>query len=194
MIVISHDADFLNAFTQGVLYLDVHSHKTEQYVGNYFNVLRDIKARVEKENMKNAQLEKTIAASKEKMNFFAQKGGKMRLVAKKMRDKIEESEGNLVDVRSEDKTIRAFKIPMQEDMVGEIVTMTSFTTLKDHKPKVNKKNLVLKRGQHLLLSGPNGIGKTTLLESIANKTATGIAVKDGIRIGYYRQDFSNMDF
>ena len=194
IVVISHDADFLNAFTQGVLYLDVHSHKTEQYVGNYFNVLRDITARVEKENMKNAQLEKTIAASKEKMNFFAQKGGKMRLVAKKMRDKIEESEENLVDVRSEDKTIRAFKIPVQEDIVGEIVTMTSYQTLKDHKPKINKKNLVLKRGGHLLLTGPNGIGKTTLLETIAHKTAEGIVVKDGVRIGYYRQDFSNMDF
>jgi ATPase subunit of ABC transporter with duplicated ATPase domains len=194
VIVISHDADFLNSFTQGVLYLDVHSHKTEQYAGNYFNVLRDITARVEKENMKNAQLEKTIAASKEKMNFFAQKGGKMRLVAKKMRNKIEEAEEDVVNVRREDKTIRPFRIPVQEDIVGEIVTITSYKTLKDHKPKIHKKNLVLKRNHHLLLSGPNGIGKSTLLEAIANKTAEGTAVKDGIRIGYYRQDFSNMDF
>ena len=194
VIVISHDADFLNSFTQGVLYLDVHSHKVEQYAGDYSDVLRDITVRIEKENMKNAQLEKTIAASKEKMNFFAQKGGKMRLVAKKMRDKIEESEENLVDVRSEDKTIRPFKIPTQEDIVGEIVTITSYKTLKDHKPKIHKKNLILKRNQHLLLAGPNGIGKSTLLEAIANKTSEGAQVKDGIRIGYYRQDFSNMDF
>jgi ATPase subunit of ABC transporter with duplicated ATPase domains len=32
-IVISHDADFLNAFTDGVLNLDVHTHKVEQFVG-----------------------------------------------------------------------------------------------------------------------------------------------------------------
>src|SRR3989338_9019799 len=32
-IVISHDADFLNAFTEGVLYLDVHSRSEERRVG-----------------------------------------------------------------------------------------------------------------------------------------------------------------
>ena len=47
VVVISHDADFLNAFSDGVLYLDVHTRKVEQYVGNYKNVLRDITARVE---------------------------------------------------------------------------------------------------------------------------------------------------
>ena len=34
VIVISHDAEFLNAFTEGVLYLDVHTRKLEQYIGN----------------------------------------------------------------------------------------------------------------------------------------------------------------
>lgn len=194
VVVISHDADFLNAFTQGVLYLDVRSHKMEQYTGNYFNVLRDISVRIEKENMKNAQLEKTIAASKEKMNFFAQKGGKMRLVAKKMRDKIAESEEDIVDVRQEDKTIRPFKIQTEENLVGEILTITSYKTLKDHKSVTHKKMIILKKRMHLLLAGPNGIGKSTLLESIASQTAEGAKVKSGVRVGYYRQDFSNMDF
>ncbi|MDR3572160.1 MAG: ABC-F family ATP-binding cassette domain-containing protein [Candidatus Pacebacteria bacterium] len=193
-IVISHDAAFLNSFTQGVLYLDVHTHKVEQYVGNYSDVLRDITARVERENMKNAQLEKSIIANKEKMNFFAQKGGKMRLVAKKMREKAAEMEESLVDVRREDKTIRPFTIPAQKELSGEILKITSYTTLKDHKPKVHKKTLVLKKNQHLQLVGPNGIGKSTLLESIANGSAEGAEVAKGIVIGYYRQDFSNMDF
>ena len=41
-VVISHDADFLNTFTQGVLYLDIFTHKVEQYVGNYFDVVEEI--------------------------------------------------------------------------------------------------------------------------------------------------------
>lgn len=201
VVVISHDADFLNSFTQGVLYLDVYSHKVEQYAGNYFDVLREISARVERENMKNAQLEKKIAASKEKMNFFAQKGGKMRLIAKKMRDQIAEAEEDVVDVRKEDRTIRPFKIQTEENLVGEILTITSYKTLQHSstglgasKPVTHKKMLILKKNMHLLLSGPNGIGKSTLLESIANQTAEGAKVKAGVTVGYYRQDFSNMDF
>jgi len=32
VLVVSHDADFLNSFTDGVLYLDAHTKKVEQFV------------------------------------------------------------------------------------------------------------------------------------------------------------------
>ncbi|MBI3631578.1 MAG: ABC-F family ATP-binding cassette domain-containing protein, partial [Candidatus Staskawiczbacteria bacterium] len=73
-IVISHDADFLNSFTQGVLYLDIFSKKVEQYTGDYFAVVQEIKIRLERERMKNARLEKDISHRKDQANFFAQKG------------------------------------------------------------------------------------------------------------------------
>jgi ATP-binding cassette subfamily F protein 3 len=57
-----------------------------------------------------------------------------------------------------------------------------------------KCNVVLRRGQHLQIVGPNGIGKTTLLESLASGHADGEVVAPDVRIGYYRQDFSNLDF
>ncbi|OHA33720.1 MAG: hypothetical protein A2928_01965 [Candidatus Taylorbacteria bacterium RIFCSPLOWO2_01_FULL_45_15b] len=193
-IVISHDAAFLNAFTDGVLYLDVFTQKVEQYVGNYNDVVADISIRIEKENRKNAQLAKEIQENKDKSNFFANKGGQMRLVAKRMREKAEELEEEIVDVRREDKTIRSFTIPSQGELSGELLEITSFLTIKNHKPIERKKKIVLRKNQHLLLSGPNGIGKSTLLESLASGKAKGTKIADGVRIGYYRQDFSNLDF
>ena len=193
VMVISHDADFLNAFSDGVLYLDVMSKKVEQYAGNYDDVLQDITARIERENMKNAQLGKKIQANKDKINFFAHKGGKMRLVAKKMRDEVEQMEEDKVDVRKEDKTIKPFVIPAQH-MVGEILHISSFKTIKNHKSVVHKANVSLKRGKHLLLKGPNGIGKSTLLEAIAKNVAEGTTIMGGTKIGYYRQDFSTLNF
>ncbi|MBP9771687.1 MAG: ABC-F family ATP-binding cassette domain-containing protein [Candidatus Pacebacteria bacterium] len=196
VVVISHDADFLNAFTDTVLYLDVHTRKVEQYSGNYFDVVEQISARIEKENRKNAQLAKKIQDNKDKANFFAHKGGKMRLVAKRMREEAEELEEEKVDVRKEDKTIRPFTIPVQEGVMGDLLTIASLSVIdpKTHKPVARKANVILKRGNHLLLKGPNGIGKSTLLESIANGTATGAIIGPGVKVGYYRQDFSTLDF
>jgi len=196
VVVISHDAEFLNAFTEGVLYLDIYTKKVEQYTGNYSDVVKDISARVERENMKNAQLAKQIQAKKEKANEFAYKGGQMRLVAKRMRELAEELEEDIVDVRKEDKTIRPFIIPAQENLSGNIVTITSLPVLdfKSHKPKTKKANILLRKNQHLLLCGPNGIGKSTLLEKLAAGKTEGVTILDGIRIGYYRQDFSTLDF
>ncbi len=193
-IVISHDADFLNAFTQGVLYLDIFTKKIEQYAGNYRDVVEQITARIERENRKNALLAKEIQANKDKANFFAHKGGQMRLVAKKMREKVEAMEESIVDVRKEDKTIRPFVIPSQPDIVGDVIRISSYSVFKNHKPTAHKANIALRKNQHLLLSGPNGIGKSTLLEALASPTHKGATIADDVRVGYYRQDFSTLDF
>jgi ATP-binding cassette subfamily F protein 3 len=118
VIVISHDADFLNSFTEGVLYLDVHTHKIEQYVGNYFDVVAQITARIEKENRANALLQKQIQEKKEQSNFFANKGGQMRMVAKRMREKAEELEEEIVDVRKEDRVMTQVYYPCASKFVG----------------------------------------------------------------------------
>ncbi|MDE2001847.1 MAG: ABC-F family ATP-binding cassette domain-containing protein [Patescibacteria group bacterium] len=193
-IVISHDADFLNAFTHGVLYLDVFTKKVEQYVGDYFDVVKEIQNRIERERMKNVRLAKDIANRKEQASFFAQKGGHMRDVARKMREKIEELEEETVEVRQEDRTIRQFFIPCQEDISGQLLELTSVGVMSGHKPVTKKVEVILKRGERLLLTGPNGIGKTTLLEKLASGHAKGEHITKGVRIGYYRQDFSTLNF
>lgn len=193
-IVISHDADFLNAFTAGVLYLDIFTKKIEQYTGNYFAVVEEIQIRLEKERMKNARLERDIANRKEQANFFAQKGGHLRDVSSKMREQIEKLESEVVELRREDKTIRNFIIPVQSDIGGVILKLESVSIAKNHKFIDKKVSITLNKRERLLLSGPNGIGKTTLLEKLASGHAKGEHVQSGVKIGYYRQDFSTLDF
>ena len=193
VIVISHDADFLNCFTEGVIYLDNFTHKIETYVGDYYSVVEEITKRIEREQRKNAQLKRTIIDRKEKVNFFANKGGKMRKLAKKLKDETYELEEEMVDVRKEDKTIRKFLIPAQ-DIVGKIVEICAVKIIIGHEPVTKKFDLVLRRKNHLIVTGPNGIGKSTFLRSLVSANNEHATILDEVRVGYYSQDFSNLDF
>lgn len=196
-IVISHDADFLNAFSDGVLYLDAFTHKVEQYTGNYYDVVKEIKNRIQRENQQNARMQAEIKEKRSQAEVFAHKGGKLRAVAKRMREAAEEAEENVVEVRQEDRTIRQFTIPFQEfdkHFDGKILEITSVSAVKNHKMTAKKFDLTVRKNYHVLIAGPNGIGKTTLLEKLALGQGEGFKLAKDAVVGYYKQDFSNFDF
>ncbi len=178
-MVISHDSEFLNAFTDGVLNLDVHTHKVEQFVGNYFDVLEEMAAKLERDRMLNARLEKSIKDRFEKVNKLGGKSIAMNQLARRIREDIAEDREDLVEMRKEDRTIPSFEIANQE-FVGYV--------FKLQKPV----EMVLSKGDRLLVKGPNGIGKSTLLKAIM--AGRGADINPRIRVGYYSQDFSELDF
>lgn len=193
VIVISHDANFLNAFTDGVLNVDFHTKKVEQYVGNYFDVTEQIAAQIEREEKKNAQLRRNIQDRKDKVNFFAHKGGKMRKLASKLKEEVAEDEENMVEVKRDDKTIRDFTIPAQP-WSEVVVTISSVGLIKNHEVVTKPVDVKLWKKDRLQIVGPNGIGKSTLLKALALGESAGTKIADGIQVGYYRQDFSGLDF
>lgn len=195
-LVISHDANFLNSFTNGVLYLDSYTQKVEQYVGDYYDVLVEIEAQIERERAKNAQLRRSIQDRKDKINFFANKGGKMRKLASKLRDQVEEAEEEMVGERQEDKTINEFNIPAQNEIPGVVAEISSIGVMVDHEPvhKALPTTIDIRKKTKLLVKGPNGIGKSTFLKALAEGREVGAHITPGVKVGYYQQDFSGLDF
>ena len=194
VVVISHDADFLNMFTDGVLYLNVQRQNVEQYWGNYYDVVDQIAAQIEKERQQNARMEKEIQDSKDKINFFANKGGKMRKLASKLRDDVEEAEENKVAVRRDDKTIPAFTIEFP-NLVGPIVQINSLSLMSPltHDVVHAPFSLTLKKRQRCILKWPNGIGKSTLLKRLTSGKDEDATISPEVSIGYYSQDFDALD-
>ena len=178
-IVISHDAPFLNSFTDGVLNLDVQTHKVEQFAGNYYDVLNEIEAKLKRDQLQNSRLQKSIKDRFEKVNKLGGKSVQMSQLARRIREDIEEYKESMVEMRKEDKTISDFNIPNQE-FVGSVIRI--------YKPAFKE----LYKGDRVLIKGPNGIGKSTLLKKILAGEAAEINPK--IRVGYYSQDFSELDF
>gem|GEM_PF-2730452 len=62
-----------------------------------------------------------------------------------MREAAEELEEEMVDVRREDKTIKPFKIPMQEDIAGVVLQINSLSVLIDHEPVIKNVDVTLRR-------------------------------------------------
>ncbi|TSC76034.1 MAG: ABC transporter, ATP-binding protein [Parcubacteria group bacterium Gr01-1014_31] len=195
-VVISHDADFLNAFSDGVLYLDAFNHTIEQYTGNYSVVVEEIKNRIERENLQNARLAAQVREKRAQAEVFAHKGGKLRSVAKRMRQVAETAEEQMVDVRREDKVIRPFTIPVQaldRHFDGQLIAFRAVTALKNHAPVRRPLDLTVRKDTHVLLAGPNGVGKSTLLERLNAGGFDDAVISPEVRVGYYKQDFSNLD-
>jgi ATP-binding cassette subfamily F protein 3 len=147
--------------------------------------------------MQNARAEQEVKRLKAQSEQFAHKGGKLRAVAKRMRESAEEAEETMVDVRKEDKTIRDFTIPAQEFPAffnGQVIKITSVSGLKHDKVVKKDVDIVVRKGTHVLVTGPNGIGKSTFLDALASRTAEGAVIADDIVVGYYKQDFSMLDF
>ncbi len=52
----------------------------------------------------------------------------------------------------------------------------------------------MRKRTHVLVSGPNGAGKSTFLRELVAGTAKGAKITPGVIVGYYSQDFSQLDF
>lgn len=193
VIVISHDTDFLSTFTDGIIYLDANTKEIDQYEGDYYDAVEKVKARIEAEQRKNAQLKKEIQDKKDKVNFFAHKGGKMRKLAAKLREEIEEAESSMVRVKEDDKTIGNFEIE-SPNYTETHLKLSSVGIWHEEELQQKPVNIELRRGDRLHITGPNGIGKTTLLERLAHRNEEGASIPNDLEIGYYRQDFSGLDF
>ena len=72
-VVISHDEDFLNSFSDSVLYIDSHKKKVEQYHGNYNYVKAEINKKIQKDNQENSRALREAKKKKDQAGKFANK-------------------------------------------------------------------------------------------------------------------------
>ncbi len=87
-------------------------------------------------------------------------------------------------------------IPAQQFDVhfhGKIAEIRSVTIVKDHVAKDKTIDVIVRKDMHILVAGPNGIGKSTLLHAIAMNESAHVTIPPDVVIGYYQQDFGNLD-
>ena len=171
LIVISHDADFLNVFTQKVLYIDSFQKNIREYKGNYNKVQKEVALQMDRERSQahriTSEIQKTktiYSARAEQAKVYA--GSKaLARGAQQLKKKIENLESEKLEKLKEDKAISRFTLSCEihEDPLIAIDTMYCWN---GSIAKEFVLNFEIPSGSCVLIHGDNGIGKSWYIKEL----------------------------
>lgn len=185
-ILISHDIPFLNSVINLIYHME--NQRLDRYVGDYDKFL-------EVHEMKKAQQEAAFKRQQKEIeelqDFVARNKARvatrnMAMSRQKKLDKMEVIELARERVKPEFHFKEA-RTP------GRYIFQTTDLVIGYDQPLSPPLNLSMERGQKLVLTGANGIGKTTLLKSILGlipPLSGSVELGDYLETGYFEQEIA----
>ena len=185
-ILISHDIPFLNSVINLIYHMD--NQELTRYVGDY-DKFQEVYA------MKKAQLEAAYNKQQKEIadlkDFVARNKARVatRNMAMSRQKKLDKMD--VIELAAEKPKpefhFREARTP------GRYIFQTTDLVIGYDEPLSRPLNLEMERGQKIVLTGANGIGKTTLLKSILGliRPLSGkVEQGDYLEIGYFEQEMS----
>ena len=184
IVIISHDRFFLDKIVTQVY--DVALGEVKHYVGNYERFIEQRDQYYQKrmqEYQKQQDEIKRLETFVDKNITRASTSG-MAKSRRKMLEKMERIDKPMLDARSANMQF-SFERNTGNDVMHINNLLIGYST-----PITKEINIEITKGDHIAVIGPNGVGKTTLIKTIANKQEKlGGSVTFGanLQIGYYDQ-------
>lgn len=183
-ILISHDIPFLNSVVNLIYHME--NQKLDRYVGDYdkFQEIHAVKksqleSAYKRQQQEIADLEDFVARNKARVSTR-----NMAMSRQKKLDKMDVIE------LSREKPKPEFHF-MEARAAGKYIFQTEELVIGYDEPLSKPLDLSMERGEKIVLTGANGIGKTTLLKSILGLITplSGKAILgDYLYIGYFEQE------
>ena len=183
-ILISHDIPFLNSVINLIYHMD--NQELNRYVGDY-DKFREVYA------MKKSQLEAAYNKQQKEIadlkDFVARNKARVatRNMAMSRQKKLDKMD--VIELAHE-KPKPEFNFK-EARTPGRYIFQTKDLVIGYDEPLSSPLNLEMERGQKIVLTGANGIGKTTLLKSILgliNPLSGSVEQGDYLHIGYFEQE------
>ena len=185
-ILISHDIPFLNSVINLIYHME--NQRLDRYVGDYdkFQEVYAVKksqleAAYKRQQQEIAELEDFVARNKARVATR-----NMAMSRQKKLDKMD-----VIELARE-KPKPEFHF-LEARTPGKYIFETKDLIIGYDEPLSRPLNLVMERGQKIVLVGANGIGKTTLLKSILGLTPAlsgSVELGDYLSIGYFEQEMA----
>lgn len=183
-ILISHEIPFLNSVVNIIYHM--HERELNRYVGDYEHFLEVFEVQKSQREAAYKRQQQEIAELKD---FVARNKSRvatrnMAMSRKKKLDNMERIE-KVVEKPKPTFNFQYSKAP------GKQLFTTKNLVIGYDEPLSSPLNLEMERGERIVLTGANGIGKTTLLKSLLGliKPISGEVEKGyNIDLGYFRQE------
>jgi ATP-binding cassette subfamily F protein 3 len=188
LLFISHDQDLLNRLPTVILHLK--GGKLNEYYGNYDDFLEQYEqvqtgrvAEVKNTEKRIKELNQFVDRFKAKASKASQARSKMKMV-EALRAQV-----SSIAIDNSDMEMN-IRIPLTQKSGLEVMHLEHASIGYD-KPLVKNMDLFVKRGEKIAVIGANGLGKTTLIKSVAGKIpflAGAPKFGHNVKIAYYAQE------
>ena len=185
IVIVSHDRYFLDKVVNVVYNLEFG--KLKKYVGNYSKFLKQYEEDYEKQLKEFTSQQKDIKRLEEfvQKNIARASTSKMAKSRQKVLDKME-----LIDNPKTDDKAANIEFNIKEQSGRDVLMIENLKVGYDGKQVGNAYNFSVYKGDRIAIVGRNGIGKSTLIKTIAKKqNAISGSVHYGskVSLGYYDQ-------
>ena len=185
-ILISHDIPFLNCVINIIYHMD--NHELNRYVGDYYKFMEVYEMKQAQQKAAYDKQQKEIADLKD---FVAR--NKARVATRNMAMSRQKRLDNMDMIELAEKKPKPefnFKVARTP---GKYIFTTKDLVIGYDEPLSKPLNFEMERGKKIVLTGANGIGKSTLLKSLLGiiRPISGEAVRgDYLEIGYFEQEMA----
>ena len=188
MIIISHDRHFLNSVCTHMADLDYG--KLQVMPGNYDEYMTAATAARERLQADNARKKAQIAELQAFVSRFSANASKARQATSRAKqiDKIQ-----LTEIKPSSRQNPFIRFEQEKKLFRNALVVEKLSQGYED-DLFSSVNLMVEVGERIAIIGQNGIGKTTLLHTLAGKMAprTGtIQWSENANIGYYAQNHSS---
>lgn len=186
LVFISHDLAFLNNISTHILDIDYGTIKT--YTGNYDIFARDKQLVTEQKLKEFSHLEKKIATMQSFVDRFRALATRARQAASREKQIAKMA---LPDIQKSSRVSPYFNFK-QKRLSGKLVLkVQDISKSYEDKTILNNVNFTVSRAEKIVIIGPNGIGKSTLLKILLGKTLADLGSYEWgyeTQISYFAQD------
>lgn len=185
IVIVSHDRYFLDKVVNVVYNLEFG--KLKKYVGNYSKFLKQYEEDYEKQLKEFTSQQKDIKRLEEfvQKNIARASTSKMAKSRQKVLDKME-----LIDNPKKDDKAANIEFKIKEQSGRDVLMIENLKVGYDGKQVGSAYNFSVYKGDRIAIVGRNGIGKSTLIKTIAKKQnaiAGSVHYGSKVSLGYYDQ-------